>query len=101
MFIYNVTTKIFAGIESEWLLWLKNNHIPDIIATGCFTETKILKLLDAGDDDGPTYAVQYFAESKSLYNLYLEKHAPAMRQKAIDAWGNKFIAFRSFMQIVE
>ncbi len=101
MFIYNVTTKIFSAIEADWLQWIKEEHIPDIITTGCFKNGIILKLLEIDDSEGPTYAVQYAAESKGQYNLYIEKHATSMRQKAIDKWGNKFIAFRSIMQIVE
>ena len=31
---------------------------------------------------------------------YIEKFATAMRQKSFDKWGNKFIAFRSAMQVV-
>lgn len=100
MFIYNVTTKVHESIKSDWLAWLNEEHIPDIINTGCFTHATVLQLLEVDDSEGPTYAVQYFAESKSLYNNYIEKFAAQMRQKAFDKWGNKFIAFRSVMQVV-
>ena len=48
----------------------------------------------------PEILVQYFAESKGLYNNYIETHAPLMRRKSFDKWGDKFIAFRSVMQVV-
>ncbi|GAB2838550.1 DUF4286 family protein [Ferruginibacter profundus] len=100
MIVYNVTTKVAAAIQTDWLQWIQEEHIPDIINTGCFTHATVLQLLDIDDSEGPTYAVQYFADSKSLYNNYMEKHAAAMRQKAFDKWGNQFIAFRSLMQVV-
>ena len=100
MIIYNVTTKVTHAICQPWLQWIKEEHIPDIINTGCFTNAAILQLLEVDDSEGPTYAVQYFAESKSQYNIYLEKFAPLMRQKAIEKWGDKFIAFRSIMQVI-
>lgn len=100
MFIYNVTTKVAHTIQQQWLQWIKEEHIPDIINTGCFTNATILQLLEVDDSEGPTYAVQYFAESKSQYNIYIEKFAPLMRQKAIEKWGDKFIAFRSIMQVI-
>jgi hypothetical protein len=101
MIIYNVTTKVHESIKNEWLSWLKEEHIPDIINTGCFTHAITLKLLEIDDSEGPTYAIQYNAESKALYNLYIEKYAGALRQKAFDKWGDKFIAFRSVMQVVQ
>jgi hypothetical protein len=100
MIIYNVTIKVTNTINSSWLQWLKEEHISDIIKTGCFTHAVILQLLEIDDSEGPTYTVQYFAKSKSLYNNYIEKFAAQMRQKAFDKWGDNFIAFRSVMQIV-
>ena len=100
MFIYNVTTKISHTIHQPWLQWIKEEHIPNIIDTGCFTKATILQLLEVDDSEGPTYAVQYFAESKLQYNIYIEKFAPLMQQKAIEKWGGKCIAFRSIMQVI-
>lgn len=100
MFIYNVTNKVNHSIAMLWLHWLKEEHIPDIINTGCFTQAVILHLLEADDEEGITYAVQYHCENKSMYNRYIENYADDMRKKAIDKWGNKFIAFRSVMQVV-
>jgi Domain of unknown function (DUF4286) len=100
MIVYNVTTKAHHSISSNWLQWLQQEHIPDIINTGCFTNATVLQLLETDDSEGPTYTVQYFAESKSLYNNYIENFAPLMRQKAFDKWGDKFIAFRSVMQVI-
>lgn len=100
MIIYNVTIKVHSSIKNEWLIWLKEEHIPEVIKTGCFTHATILQLLEIDESEGPTYAIQYHAESKSLYNNYIEKHAGLMRQKSFDKWGDKFIAFRSVMQVV-
>jgi hypothetical protein len=35
-------------------------------------------LLDADEKDGPTYAAQYFAESKADYDRYIELHSVSM-----------------------
>ncbi|HOZ78722.1 MAG TPA: DUF4286 family protein [Ferruginibacter sp.] len=100
MTIYNVTIKLDESIHEAWLEWLQQVHIPEVIATGCFTKATILRLVEVDDSEGPTYAVQYHAESKALYNTYIENHAPEMRQRSFDKWGNRFVAFRSVMQVV-
>ena len=101
MFLYNVTVKVSESIQNEWLYWLKEEHIPEVLGTGCFNKATILRLLEIDDSEGPTFAIQYKTESKSLYNLYIEKYSGPLRQKSIDKWGDQFIAFRSFMQIVD
>ena len=100
MIIYNVTIKVDSAIQYDWLQWLKEEHIPDMISTGCFIQTTILQLLETDDTEGPTYAIQYHAESKAIYNRYIHQFSNIMRQKSFDKWGNHFIAFRSVMQVV-
>jgi predicted ATP-dependent Lon-type protease len=101
MILYNVTIKVHHSIHTEWLQWLKQEHVPEVMQTNCFTDFKILRLLEIDEVEGPTYAIQYFAESKALYNLYIEKFAIEMRNRSFAKWGDKFIAFRSVMQIVD
>jgi len=100
MIIYNVTIKVDKSIAEEWMAWLRDEHIPEVTGTGCFTSANILKLLDIDESEGPTFAIQYMAESKALYNRYIELFAGTMRQKSFEKWGDKFIAFRSVMQVV-
>jgi hypothetical protein len=100
MIVYNVTIKVDRSIVSEWLEWLKKEHIPDVIGTGCFTHANTFHLFEADDEEGITYVVQYHASSPSLYNEYITQHADGMRKRSIDRWGNKFIAFRTVMHVV-
>lgn len=100
MIIYNVTIKLEESIQQQWLHWMQQEHIPEVIATGCFIKATILRLIEVDDSEGPTYAVQYYAESKANYNRYIENYAPEMRQRSFVKWGNRFIAFRSVMQVV-
>jgi len=100
MFIYNVTTKVDWSIHDAWVKWMLEIHIPEVLATGCFDDAKLVRLLEIDEEDGPTYAAQYHAPSKAIYNSYLDKHAPELREKANAEWGNKFIAFRTLMQVV-
>ncbi|MBL7737823.1 MAG: DUF4286 family protein [Chitinophagaceae bacterium] len=101
MIVYNVTTKVEHGIAGAWLQWLKEEHIPELVATGCFTHAVILRLTETDETEGPTYAVQYHTQSKELYNRYIEIYADAMRKKATDKWGNRFISFRTVMTVVD
>ena len=100
MIIYNVTSKVDHAIAEAWLEWMKNEHIPDVLSTGCFSDARILQLLETDESDGLTYAVQYHAESKALYNRYIREYADALRKKTTEKWGERLIAFRSVMQIV-
>src|SRR6266496_2943928 len=98
MFVYNITVKVDNKIVQQWLQWQREVHIPEIMATNLFTDNKIFKLLEQDDDDTSTYVLQYFAETKENYYRYINEYAPGFREKALEKWGNNFIAFRTLMQ---
>jgi hypothetical protein len=101
MIVYNITIKINPAIEAEWIQWQKQEHIPDVMATGLFAEFKFFRLLDQDQKDGITYTIQYFTSSKENYNHYIENFAEKLRQKAVEKWGDRFIAFRTIMEAVQ
>ena len=79
------------------VLWYK---IVAVIMEAADSQFRELRLLDIDEEDGFTHAVQYHAPDIKLYEEYLEKHADTMRKKGMDKWGDKFIAFRSVMEVV-
>lgn len=101
MLIYNVTIKVDRSIAGAWLQWMFDEHLPDVMRTGCFSNYRLVRLLEIDDSEGPTYAAQYHAESKADYNRYTELYAPELRRRSIDKWGDRFITFRSLMEVVE
>ncbi|HEY8896074.1 MAG TPA: DUF4286 family protein [Niastella sp.] len=100
MIVYNITIKILPAIEDAWLQWQQQEHIPEIMASGQFSQWKMFRLLEQDDTDGLTFVVQYFAPTIENYLTYIEEFAPVLRQKAFDKWGNRFIAFQTVMQVV-
>ena len=100
MYLYNVTVKVECSIAKDWLHLMIHEHIPEILSTGCFTDAKLLQILEIDDDEGPTYATQYFAATEDDYRKYISSFATNMRQKGIDKWGDRFIAFRTLMKSV-
>ncbi len=98
--IYNVTIQVDKTIGDQWLTWLKNDHIPEVMRTGCFKEYRIVRLIEVDESEGPTYAVQYTAESKADYNRYVELFSVELRKQGNTKWGDGFIAFRSVMEVI-
>jgi hypothetical protein len=99
MIIYNVTVKVEAGIAAEWVEWMKKEHIPDLMKTGLFVDSKLCRLLEQDETDGKTYVVQYYLDSMEHYDNYISEHAPRMREKGFERFGSKFIAFRTVMAV--
>ena len=100
MIVYNITMKVDPGIETAWLLWQKKEHIPEIMSSGYFSDAKFFRLLEQEETEGITYVVQYTAPTLDQYHNYIKEFASGLREKAFTKWGDKFIAFRTIMEIV-
>lgn len=100
MIIYNVTIKVSWRIQEDWLQWMREQHMPAVIATGCFRQYQLVRMLGVDEEEGPTYAVQYLADDIGQYEHYMEQYAAGLREESVKKWGDQFIAFRSVMEIV-
>ena len=100
MIIYNVTSKVSWAIHDAWLEWMKLVHIPEVMSTGLFSGNRFVRLLETDEEDGPTYAIQYYMDEMDDYTGYLEKHAPAFRDKVLQKWGGEVISFRTLMEVI-
>ncbi len=98
--IYNVTTKVEDSIEAAWKHWLLQEHIPRVMATGCFEKYQVVKLLDDSSGDGTIYTVSYYLKDLDIFEKYISEHADQLRGETILRWGQQMIAFRSVMEVV-
>ena len=101
MILYNITFAVSLEIHAEWLIWMREKQIPAIMSTGLFEKHLLLKLMDLAEEDGITYALQFFASTEENYRTYLKDQAPALRLNSNKKWGDQVLSFRTLMQIVQ
>ena len=100
MIVYNTTIKIDPQIEKQWIDWQKKEHIPQVMATGIFTEYKFFRLLEEDEAEGPTYVIRYFAASIDHYKKYIDEFATRFSERSFAKWSDRFISFHTVMEIV-
>ena len=101
MIIYSVTVSILPEISENWLQWMKEVHIPEVLSTGHFLSYRMMRLLSPESEDGSeTYNIQYECESVLTLDRYLNDHAPRLREEHNRRYENQFFAFRTILQLV-
>ena len=101
MFVYNITFNVEPPIESEWLKWMKNEHILDILSTNHFTEHRILRLVNEHPDaSGTTYAVQFTATNIADVQQYLANQGAVLQNELTAKFGEKVLSFMTLLEEV-
>jgi hypothetical protein len=101
MIIYNVTINIDKSVHEECLSWMKTAHIPDMMRTGLFVHSRILRLLGDDESGGFTYSIQYTLENMEKFQQYEDIYAPALRGEFNNRYKDKFVAFRTLLETVD
>lgn len=99
MIIYNVTCNVENEILQDWLKWMVDVHIPDVMQTGFFLEANINKVISS-NDDGTTYAISYSCESMKKLHQYQIKFSSELQKKHIERYGEKVVSFRTILELI-
>ncbi len=100
MIVYNVTVSIDPQIEKEWLSWMRTIHIPDVMSTGCFRDSKLCRV-HGEEEGGLTYAITYVAHSQAIFDQYQKEFSPRLQAEHNQKFGGKFAAFRTMLSVIE
>lgn len=100
-FLYGVTVNINHDVHDEWLAWMKEQHVPDVMKTGMFTEYRICRLIGDAESGGVTYNIQYVCDSLQQYQQYQDVFAPALQAEHTEKFKDRFVAFRTILEIIE
>jgi len=98
MIVYNVTSGVDKAVEVEWLQWMKEVHLPQIMKTGMFVSYKFYKVLSGDDQTSVSYAVQFMAPSMNNIEKYLDKFAPQLRNETKKRFNLSVTSFRTLLQ---
>jgi hypothetical protein len=100
MIIYNVTINIHESVHVQWLAWMQDKHIKDVLATGKFSSARMVKVLIEEEMGGTTYSIQYSTEHKATLEQYYLEDAPRLRAEGLALFGDKMLAFRTELELI-
>lgn len=99
MIIYSVTVSIEKSLSEDWQKWMLESHIPDVLATQCFSSFTLHKILEPSVDESmDTFNVQYSAKDMDTYELYRTLYAPKLQRAHTSRYENRFVAFRTLLE---
>lgn len=98
MIIYSVTVSLAAELAEEWLLWMIERHIPDVMKTGLFLNHHIHRILLPEPEEGTvTFNIQYECQNMHHLKLYNDEYAVGLQAAHAERYAGKFVAFRTVL----
>ncbi|MGD9689546.1 MAG: DUF4286 family protein [Phycisphaerales bacterium] len=87
------------ALADEYVAWLDDGHIDQVIAGGAHSATVIR--LDGAAPSSERIEVRYVFSTREIFDRYLEQHAPALRADGLKRFGpEKGIAFERTIGVI-
>ena len=98
MLIYEVRLRVDADVAEAYAAWLLA-HVPDVLATGCFTRADVFD--EPLDDGAARLTTHYHAADAEAFARYERDHAPRLRAEGLARFAGRFTAERRVLTLRE
>jgi hypothetical protein len=101
MLLYNVTITLDLEVHEDWVRWMRDTHIPDVMSSGMFISYRMSRLLSHEHADSEIYTVQYLVKDRAHLQRYQEEFAPELQRQHRARYEGRFAAFRTVMEVID
>ena len=98
--LYIVLIAVARGRASQWEAYMADEHVPDMMGTGCFQSAYMARDEPADTDDHVGWRVIYVLEDQAALDRYLAEHAAAMRDDHSSRFAGAVQASREILPVV-
>jgi hypothetical protein len=91
---YLVVAEVPADYADAWRTWMLTEHIPAVMATGCFDRALFWRGIS-----GDTFFVEYLCPDVAAFQQYEERFAPQLRRDHAERFGALVRLQRYLMQL--
>ena len=101
MLLYNVTVTIDLDAHEDWVQWMRDSHIPDVMSSGMFVSYRMSRLIGHDHADSEIYTMQYLVKDMAHLVRYQEEFAPELQRRHSEQYSGKYAAFRTVMELID
>ena len=100
MIIYQVEVTVPKDLVEQWLDYMTSHHIDDVVNTGMFISSELVRVVDPSSDDHVVFRVRYTCDSNDKLTRYRSEFAPALMADHTRIFGDRVSAVRTVTEKV-
>ncbi|MCC8188405.1 MAG: DUF4286 family protein [Bacteroides sp.] len=101
MLIYNTTYHVEAGLDRNFLIWMRECYIPEVEKQGMLHTPRLARLLSHQEEGNVSYALQWeVADSATLHRWHREQGVK-LQEEMTGIFKDKVVGFPTLMEIIK
>lgn len=100
MIIFNTTYCVSDKCYDSFLRWLKEQHLPEMLAHEAFLESKVSRVLTE-EQEGKTISVQLISPDLDAIANWNDAHGDKYRMEMASLFDAEVLFFASYMEVMD
>lgn len=100
MMLYLVRVAVDKAAHEEWLTWMLDHHLPDVLDTGCFLGADACRDAERDTPGRVAWTFVYRVRDEAAWTTYTREHAPALQADHTSRFSGRFEASRELLPVV-
>ena len=99
--LFNMTINIDHAVHDQWMVWMTQIHIPEIMNTNCFESWKMSRVLGADDSKGINYAIQFVSPGIKAFEEFRDGHMKKLQDIHNQKFKDQYVLFMTLLEILD
>jgi len=100
MLIYNTTFHVEEDIHQNFLIWLQECFIPDVLKNGTLRSPRLCNVL-SHQEEGLTFTLQWEVDNSALLHKWHIEQGSVLNKELNRIFRDKVVGFPTLMEIIE
>ncbi|EGJ71513.1 hypothetical protein Bcop_1314 [Bacteroides coprosuis DSM 18011] len=101
MLIYNTTYHVEEEVESNFLIWIKESFIPEVLKQDILKNPRICKILSHSEPGHSNFALQWEVDSPKALHQHQMQYGTFAQDEVNKIFKEKVLSFDTLMRVVE
>ncbi len=101
MLIYNTTYHIEEKSVKNFLIWLQEHFIPEILKTGMLSNPRLTEVLSNKEDGSSSFSLQLEVEDSKTLHAWYSQHGVKLNEEIVNIFKDDVVGFPTLLEVIE
>lgn len=101
MLIYNTTYHVEEKSIKNFLIWIQESFIPEILKSGMLRSPRLMEVLSNKEDGSTSFSLQWEVEDSKTLHAWYSQYGTRLNQQMIEVFKDDVVGFPTLLDVIE
>ena len=101
MLIYNTTYQIDLGDARNFVIWINESYIPQVLADGRLKNPRLCQILSHKEQESECFSLQWEVDNSAVLHKWHTEFGMKLNEEMLKIFKDKVIGFPTLMEVIK